>query len=78
MTHPLSRVPFLGTLVDERFLEHRRRATSFAGIVSVILAACLLEYRYFRYGAWEWDLFAVVVAFLVMKMSLFAWYRKHD
>ena len=35
MSHPiLSRVPFLEPFVDERFLEHRRRSSSFAGIVA--------------------------------------------
>ena len=77
MTHPLARVPFLGPLVDERFLDHRRRASSFAGIVTTILAIVLFEYRFFRYGTWDWALFAIVILFLVLKMSLFFWYRAH-
>jgi hypothetical protein len=77
LSHPLTRVPFLGQFVDERFLDHRRRASSFAGIVSAILAVVLLDYRFMRYGVWEWDLFTVLVVFLVLKLSMFFWYRSH-
>ena len=77
MTHPLARVPILGQFVDERFLDHRRRASSFAGIVTAVLAVMLWEYRFLRYGIWDWDLFAIVMVFLVLKMTLFFWYRAH-
>jgi hypothetical protein len=77
LTHPLARVPFLGQFVDERFLDHRRRASSFAGIVAAIVALVLLEYRYFRYGIWDWDLYAVVIVFLLLKYTLFFWYRRN-
>jgi hypothetical protein len=78
VTHPLARIPFLGPLVDERFLDHRRRASSFAGIVAALVAIALLKYRFFRYGIWDWGLFAVIMVFLVLKMGLFFWYRAHD
>jgi hypothetical protein len=77
LSHPLTRVPFLGQFVDERFLDHRRRASSFAGIVIAVLAIVLFEYRLFRYNVWDWDLFAIVVVFLVLKTSMFFWYRAH-
>lgn len=78
MSHPLTRIPFLGPLVDERFLDHRRRASSFAGIVAAVLALVLFEYRFWRYGLWDWALFSVAVVFIVLKMSLFFWYRTHE
>lgn len=77
MSHPLSRVPFLGPLVDERFLDHRRRASSIAGIVAAVLAIVLFEYRFWRYGIWDWDLCAIIVVFVVLKMTLFFWYRRN-
>lgn len=77
MTHPLARIPFLGPLVDERFLDHRRRASSIAGIAAAILAVILFEYRFFRYGIWDWALFAVTLVFVVLKMTLFFWHRSH-
>jgi len=73
--HILSRVPILGKFVDERFLEHRRRASSQAGIFTACLAIVLFEYRYFHDHIWSWDLLIVALTFLVLKLSLFAWYR---
>ena len=79
MTHPiLSRIPILGKFVDERFLEHRRRSSSMAGILSALLAVGLFEYRFFVDHILSWDLFAVALAFVVIKMSMFGWYRFND
>lgn len=75
MTHPLTRVPFLGQFVDERFLDHRRRASSFAGIATAILAVVLFEYRLFRYHIWSWDLAVIALVFVALKMGMFLWYR---
>ncbi len=38
---------FLNRLVDERFLEHRRRSTSYAGIIGGVLAILLFAYRFY-------------------------------
>jgi hypothetical protein len=61
-------------LVDERFLEYRRRSTSTAGIVTAVLALLLFECRYFVNHRWSWDLFAVGLTFVVIKLALMAWY----
>lgn len=79
MSHPiLSRIPFLGKFVDERFLEHRRRSSSLAGIVGGILAICLWYYRFAINHIWSWDLFAVALTFVGTKMSMMVWYRLTD
>ena len=78
MSHPLMRVPFLGQFVDERFLEHRRKASSVAGIITALLALVVFEYRLLRYGVFDWELAAVAVVFVAIKMGLFLWYRLHD
>jgi hypothetical protein len=76
MTHPvLSRIPVLGKFVDERYLDHRRRASSIAGITSALLALVLFEYRFFFDHVWSWDLLALVITFVLIKMSLFTWFR---
>ena len=78
MTHPvLSRIPILNKFVDERFLDHRRRSSSIAGILSAVLAVALFEYRFFADHIWSWDLFAIALTFVVVKMSLFTWFRFH-
>ena len=76
MTHPiLSRIPVLRKFVDERFLDHRRRSSSIAGIASAVLAVVLFEYRFFFDHIWSWDLFAIALTFIILKMSLFTWFR---
>jgi hypothetical protein len=76
MTHPiLSRIPILRNFVDERFLEHRRRSSSLAGFSTLIVAGCIFEYRIFADHIISWDLFAVILTFALVKMSMFAWYR---
>ncbi len=79
MTHPvLSRIPILRMFVDERFLEHRRRASSIAGFASLIVSGGLFEYRFFADHIWSWDLLAVILTFAIVKLGLFSWYRFND
>jgi hypothetical protein len=76
--HILSKVPILGQFVDERFLEHRRRASSIAGFATVFVALGIWEYRLLVENIWDWELLAVIATFGVVKTSLFFWYRFHD
>jgi len=69
---------FFGKWVDERFLDHRRRSTSAAGIAGVVVAVGLFEYRYFVDHVWNWDLFAVAVAMVAVKLALMTWYAIKD
>jgi hypothetical protein len=78
MTHPLSRVPILGRFVDERFLEHRRRSSSLAGIAAACVALILFEYRFFFYRVWNWDLLSIALTFVVIKLSMMLWFRMSD
>jgi hypothetical protein len=76
VTHPiLSRIPILRKFIDERFLEHRRRSSSLAGFSTLIVVGGIFEYRIFVDHVISWDLFAVILTFAVVKMSMFAWYR---
>ncbi len=68
----------LNRLVDERFLAHRRQSTSTAGIVGGVLAILLFEYRYFVNHIWSWDLLAVGLTIVVVKLALMAWYILTD
>ena len=60
--------------VDERFLTHRLRSTSLAGIAAALLAGLLFEYRLLVTGVVSWDLFAVTLTFVVIKVGLMLWY----
>jgi hypothetical protein len=61
-------------LVDERFLEYRRRSTSVAGIAGAVVAWGLFEYRWLFRHVWSWDLVAVLIAIVAVKLGLMAWY----
>jgi len=66
----------LPDFVDERFLHHRLRSSSNAGIAAAVVALGLAYYRFFRNHVISKDLIAVVVVFLVVKYTLFFWYRR--
>ena len=70
--------PILGSTIDERFLQHRLRSTSLAGILGGALAIVLFGYRYYANDIWSWDLFAVGVTVVVVKVVAFLWYRITD
>ena len=67
-----------GITTDERFMEHRRRSTSLAGIITALVAIGIFEYRLLHDHLWSWDLLAVALAFAVIKLSMMAWYRFTD
>jgi uncharacterized membrane protein YeaQ/YmgE (transglycosylase-associated protein family) len=64
--------------VDERFLVHRLRATSLAGVVGGVTASLLFAYYYFAQQDPRWDLLAVAVIMAVVKLSTLAYYRFTD
>jgi hypothetical protein len=68
----------LSRLFDERFLAHRLRSTSTAGIISSVLSILLFEYRYFVNHIANWDVLAIGLTFLAVKLSLMAWYAARD
>jgi hypothetical protein len=76
MTHPiLSCKPFFGKFFDERLLEHYRRSTSLMGIAGVLVAVVLFEYRFFHDHFISWDLLAVLVSMVAVKLGMKLWYR---
>jgi hypothetical protein len=60
---------FRGRL-DERFWDHRRRSTSIAGISCAAVALLLFEYHLLFGDGPRWDLFAVGMVFVVVKLGL--------
>jgi 4-hydroxybenzoate polyprenyltransferase len=71
-------VPILGRLIDERFFAHRKRSTSLAGIVSGVFAGLLFAYRYYVQGRKNWDLAAVLVLFVIVKMAAMIFFYSRD
>jgi hypothetical protein len=68
----------LPAFVDERFLKHRLRATSTAGIASAVLALLIFLYRLYHDHLFRGDLLAVGLTFVVVKYVLLFWYRRTD
>jgi len=65
-------------VIDERFLTHRLRSTSVAGVAGGVLAMLLFAYRYSIDGIWSWDLLAVGVTIAAVKLTLMTWYHLTD
>ena len=70
----LKKVPVLGKLIDERFMDHRLRAQRAAGLTGFLLADLLFGYRRFVNHIFSWDLLAIAVAVPVIYIALVAWY----
>jgi hypothetical protein len=68
----------LRRFVDERFLVHRLRSSSTAGIATTALALLVFEYRLLVNDVWSWDLLAVGATFVTIKLALMAWYSASD
>ena len=71
-------IPVLGRTVDERFLMHRLKSTSLAGVVGGVTAVGLFAWRYYVDHVWSWDLFAIAITFVVVKLALMTWYYLTD
>lgn len=70
----LKKIPFLGKLIDERFLSHRRRAQRVAGLTGFLVADALLGYRHFVNHVRSLDLLAVVLSVAGVYLVLIVWY----
>ena len=68
------KLPLLGLTIDERFFTFRLRSTSIAGVTTGLLSLLLFAYRLYINHVWSWDLLAVALTFVGVKMSLMAWY----
>ncbi len=72
------RLPIFGILIDERFLMHRLRSTSLAGVVGGVVSIGLFAYRYYVDHFWGWDLLAVALSIVGVKVAALIWYRLTD
>jgi hypothetical protein len=60
--------------LDERFFAYRLRSTSIAGMIGAAVAIGLFYYRYYFDHFWSWDLLAVGLTFVGVKVAVMAWY----
>lgn len=71
-------IQILGRAIDERFLNHRLRASSLGGIIGGVVAIGLFAYRFYIDHVWSWDLVAVALTIVGVKMAVMAWYLFTD
>jgi hypothetical protein len=71
-------IPIVGKFVDERFLNHRLRSTSLAGIIGGLTAIGLFGYHFYINYIWSWDLFTVAITIVGVKLTMMLWYRLTD
>jgi hypothetical protein len=71
-------IPIFGDEIDERFLVHRLKSTSLAGVVGGLVACGLFIYQYFANHMARWDLLAVAVTIALVKLAGLAYYRLVD
>ena len=64
--------------LDERFLDHRRRSTSMAGVLAIVVAILLFAYRYYADHRFSGDLLAVALTGVGAKLVLMTWYSLKD
>lgn len=69
---------FLPRVIDERFLDRRRRSTSLAGVIGAWVAIALFGWRYYVDHLWSWDLFAVAMTIVAVKLAAMSWYLLKD
>jgi hypothetical protein len=74
----MTMIPIPMSPPDERFLTHRLKSTSIAGVTGGLVAVGLWAYDYCGVGVWRWDLFAVAATMAVVKISAMLWYRFTD
>jgi hypothetical protein len=65
----------LPAAIDERFLAHRQRSTSLAGMAGAAAAGGLFLFRLHHDQVWNLDLLAVLGAIVVVKLAALAYFR---
>lgn len=68
----------LGISIDERFLEHRRRSTSFAAMAGALVSGGLCEYQLIRQHHIAWELLSVLLSMVAVKLTAMAWFHFTD
>ena len=72
------KLPIIGSTIDERFLAHRLRSTSLAGMAAAIVTAVLFFRDLLVLDVIRWDLFAIIATAAVVKLAVLAWYHFTD
>lgn len=72
------KIPLTDVTIDERFLAHRQRSTSLAGMAAALAAGGLFLYRHYADHTWNYDLLAVLALMVLVKFCALAYFRLTD
>ena len=61
--------------MDERYLMHRLRSTSLAGIAGAVALGAWTLYQYYAKNIFRWDLFIILMIIGLVKIVAMAYYR---
>lgn len=68
----------MSKILDERYLLHRYKATSHAGVVMAVLVAGFFLYHHLHNQEFRWDLLIPLIAGAVTKLVAMVYYRRTD
>jgi hypothetical protein len=71
-------LPIFSKTVDERFLMHRLKSTSLAGVIGALTAGGLWAYQYYANGIHRWELFAVLLTMAGVKIASMVFFKLTD
>ena len=67
-----------GRLIDERFILHRYRSTSHAGVIVAVIMGAWSLYDLMAHDRMRWDFLALIGVMAATKLGFMAWYRLRD
>ncbi|MCB1183008.1 hypothetical protein KDM41_06205 [bacterium] len=65
-------------MFDERFILHRYKSTSFAGIACALMVAAVWAWDFYRNGEFRLELFVIIILTALIKVGFMTWYRLRD
>jgi len=75
----MSPVPlFLRPRLDERFVRHRYRSTSHAGIAAALIMGGWSLYDLYVSDVVRWDLLVILGVMALVKVTFMTWYHFRD
>ena len=69
---------FFKSSIDERFLLHRYKSTSHAGITAALLLGAWFFYEQIKNGVNRTDFLIVLAVMAVVKVTFMIWYHLKD
>ena len=63
-------------MVDERYLMHRLKSTSLAGVIAAVLMGVSVLYQFYTKGVLRYDLFGILIVMAIVKLVAMLYFRR--